>query len=155
MDLTPACLAWLVKVCVIFFLGFWKKKPAWIIWPYKHFSQEDLLYLNKLHAKMNWLYQIRSKILHGTKVIIICIRAWVGNLKQRVPITSKSSKFKGATQHYVKYNICNSTLIFRTPSHCHRFLQVLSHFRGFEPHPRRYFFLKSDIKWAFSYILIY
>ena len=31
----------------------------------------------------------------------------------------------------------------------HRFLQVLSHFRGFEPHLRRYFFLKSDIKWTF------
>ena len=28
-------------------------------------------------------------------------RAWVGNLKQRVPITSKSSKFKGETQAYV------------------------------------------------------
>ena len=27
--------------------------------------------------------------------------AWVGNLKQRVPITSKSSKFKGVTQPYV------------------------------------------------------
>ena len=29
-------------------------------------------------------------------------RVWVGNLKQRVPITSKSSKFKGATQHSSK-----------------------------------------------------
>ena len=28
-------------------------------------------------------------------------RAWGGNLKQRVPITSKSSKFKGETQYYV------------------------------------------------------
>ena len=28
-------------------------------------------------------------------------RARVGNLKQRVPITSKSSKFKGETQHNV------------------------------------------------------
>ena len=28
-------------------------------------------------------------------------RAWVGNLIQRVPITSKSSKFKGATQLYI------------------------------------------------------
>ena len=28
-------------------------------------------------------------------------RAWVGNLKQRVPITSKSPKFKGEAQHYV------------------------------------------------------
>ena len=28
-------------------------------------------------------------------------RARVGNLKQRVPITSKSSKFKGETQRYV------------------------------------------------------
>ena len=28
-------------------------------------------------------------------------RAWVGNLKQRVSITSKFSKFKGATHHYV------------------------------------------------------
>ena len=36
----------------------------------------------------------------------------------------------------------------------HRFLQVLSHFRGFEPHLRRFFFLKSDIKLAFLYILI-
>ena len=32
---------------------------------------------------------------------VIESRAWVRNLKQRVPITSKSSKFKGATQHYV------------------------------------------------------
>ena len=31
----------------------------------------------------------------------IRVTAWVKNLKQRVPITSKSSKFKGATQHYV------------------------------------------------------
>ena len=28
-------------------------------------------------------------------------RAWVGNLKQRVPITSKSSNFKRQKQHYV------------------------------------------------------
>ena len=28
-------------------------------------------------------------------------KAWVGNLKQWVPITSKSSKFKGETQQYV------------------------------------------------------
>ena len=28
-------------------------------------------------------------------------------------------------------------------------------FRGFEPQPRRYFFQKSNIKWAFSYILIH
>ena len=28
-------------------------------------------------------------------------RAWFGNLKQRVPITSKFSKLKGVTQHYV------------------------------------------------------
>ena len=28
-------------------------------------------------------------------------RAWVGNLIQRVPNTSKSSKFKGATQLYI------------------------------------------------------
>ena len=28
-------------------------------------------------------------------------RAWVGNLKQRVPITRKSSNFKGETHHYV------------------------------------------------------
>ena len=27
-------------------------------------------------------------------------------------------------------------------------------FGGFEPHPRRIFLKKSDIKWAFSYILI-
>ena len=50
----------------------------------------------------------------------------------------------------LKSNICNFTLRIRPPSHHHRFLQVLSHFRGFEPHQRRYFFLKSDIKWAFS-----
>ena len=31
----------------------------------------------------------------------------------------------------------------------HRFLQVRSHFRGFEPQLSRFFFLKSDIKWAF------
>ena len=31
----------------------------------------------------------------------IRVTAWVKNLKQWVPITSKSSKFKGATQHYV------------------------------------------------------
>ena len=55
----------------------------------------------------------------------------------------------------LKSNICNSTLIFRTGFHCHIFLHLLSHFRGFEPHPRRYSFLKSDLKWAFSYILIY
>ena len=24
-----------------------------------------------------------------------------------------------------------------------------NHFRGFEPHPRRYFFQKSDVNWAF------
>ena len=30
----------------------------------------------------------------------------------------------------------------------HRILQVLSHFRGFEPRLRRFFFMKSDIKWA-------
>ena len=29
------------------------------------------------------------------------IKAWVGNLKQRVPITSKSSNFKCETQQYV------------------------------------------------------
>ena len=30
--------------------------------------------------------------------MFISCRAWVGNFKERVPITSKSSKFKGATQ---------------------------------------------------------
>ena len=40
----------------------------------------------------------------------------------------------------LKSIIFNSTLKVRTPSHDHRFLQVLSHFRGFEPHQRRYFF---------------
>ena len=49
----------------------------------------------------------------------------------------------------LKSIILNSTLIFRPPSHCHRFLQVLSHFRGFEPQLRRIFFLKSDTKWSF------
>ena len=33
--------------------------------------------------------------------LAVHLRAWVGNLKQRVPITSKSSNFKGETQHYV------------------------------------------------------
>ena len=55
----------------------------------------------------------------------------------------------------LKSIIFNSTLTVRTSSDYHRFLQVLSHFRGFEPQPRRLFFLKSDIKWAFSYVLIY
>ena len=56
----------------------------------------------------------------------------------------------------LKLNIFNFTVTVRTPSHDHRFLQVLSHFCGFEPIPGRYFFfLKSDIKWAFSYILIH
>ena len=55
----------------------------------------------------------------------------------------------------LKLIISNSTILFRPGFHCHMFLQVLSHFRGFEPQPRRYFFLKSDIKWAFSYVLIY
>ena len=29
---------------------------------------------------------------------------------------------------------------------------ALLHFCGFKPQPRRYFFLKSDLNWAFSYI---
>ena len=33
--------------------------------------------------------------------LILTNRAWVGNFKQRVPITSKSSKFKNETQAYV------------------------------------------------------
>ena len=37
----------------------------------------------------------------GLRRSIALIRTWVGNLKQRVPITSKSSNFKGETQHYV------------------------------------------------------
>ena len=45
------------------------------------------------------------RVLTGTKVCFIsrpiAVRALVGNLKPGVPITSKSSKFKGATQHYV------------------------------------------------------
>ena len=39
--------------------------------------------------------------LKFTLLLILGYRAWVGNLKQRVPITSKPSKFKGARQHYV------------------------------------------------------
>ena len=39
----------------------------------------------------------------------------------------------------LKSNIFNFTLIVRTPFDYHRFLQVLSHFRGFEPHLRRFF----------------
>ena len=34
-------------------------------------------------------------------------------------------------------------------------LHETNHFRGFEPQPRRYFFLKSDLNWAFLYILIH
>ena len=45
--------------------------------------------LEKLWLEKNSSYRLRI------------YRAWVGNLKQRVPITSKSSKFKGAIQHYV------------------------------------------------------
>ena len=39
----------------------------------------------------------------------------------------------------LKSNISNFTLIVRTPFDYHRFLQVLSHFRGFDPHLRRFF----------------
>jgi hypothetical protein len=39
-------------------------------------------------------------VIHAVKYIL-GFRAWVGNLKQRVPITSKSSKFQGVTQPYV------------------------------------------------------
>ena len=53
------------------------------------------------------------------------------------------------TQYNLKLIISNSTILFRTGFHCHQFLQVMSHFRGFEPQLRRYFFLKSDIKWTF------
>ena len=45
--------------------------------------------------------------------------------------------------------ISNCTILFRPGFHCHQFLQVLSHFRGFEPQLRRIFFLKSDTKWSF------
>ena len=41
-----------------------------------------------------------SFFFHVTKRLNM-FRAWVGNLKQRVPNTSKSSNLKGETQHYV------------------------------------------------------
>jgi hypothetical protein len=40
----------------------------------------------------------------------------------------------------LKSIITNSTILFRPGFHCHIFLQVLSHFRGFEPQLRRTFF---------------
>ena len=35
-----------------------------------------------------------------------------------------------AVKNVLKLIICNSTLIIRTPSHCHRFLHLLSRFLG-------------------------
>ena len=52
-------------------------------------------------------YIEESYAFHDRKVVQICIfpctvcRAWVGNLKQWVPITSKFSNVKGETQCYV------------------------------------------------------
>ena len=43
----------------------------------------------------------------------------------------------------VHYNILDNALL------------QSNQFRGFEPQPRNLFLKKSDIKWAFSYILIY
>ena len=56
---------------------------------------------------MVWVENFYRNLLHELLYccclcfLTVCSRAWVRILKQRVPITSKSSKFKGETQHYV------------------------------------------------------
>ena len=54
---------------------------------------------------------------------------------------------------HLKSIITNSTILFRPGFHCHIFLQVLSHFRGFEPQLRRIFFLSNLILNGLFHIL--
>ena len=51
-----------------------------------------------------------------------------------------NSKFRVAEINYLKSHPNERTFSWHSGFEGHRFLQVLSHFRGFEPHQRRYFF---------------
>ena len=56
---------------------------------------------------LNWIGQVNFRLTRAFWRIFLNVvwdtwfRAWFGNLKQGVPITSKFSKFKGETQPYV------------------------------------------------------
>ena len=62
-------------------------------------------------------------------------------------------------KNYMKYMLKSDpnerTFSWHSGFDHHRFLQVMSHFVGSSPSRGDIFFLKSNIKWAFSYILIH
>ena len=75
----------------------WKTSHLiWIIRIFWLWSFQNFCLRNFVQSFFDWFI---GNIKDST--IITWCRAWVGNLKQRVPITSKSSNFKGETQHYI------------------------------------------------------
>ena len=82
---------------------------------------------------------------------------WRKNYKLLIQgISSLNIFFQPTTKGQI---ISKQILQFSLEPKIERFLFVFSpkivFFRGFEPHSRKYFFLKYDLKWAFSVILIH
>ena len=75
---------------------------------------------------------------------IVCLEEKMGKVKKinkrtftsinhSCKIIGSGLSFSKIGQHLLKLIISNSTLIIRTPSHCHKFPQALSHFVGSSP----------------------
>ena len=77
-----------------FVSNFTSVTPSWKV--VSLFKLDFYMYIHFVIEFFIFNHVLRSDLFQSCKY-----RAWVGNLKQRVPITSKSSKFKGTTQHYV------------------------------------------------------
>ena len=112
-----------------FYHNVWSHKAnrKWLIvcgkFPVKKDLQQNLIFnKNKIEWKTKFSFDVEFGSWYNFSIHInnfpkrgyFPARAWVGSLKQRVPITSKSSKFKGAAQHYVvklpKFRGCKAPL---------------------------------------------
>ena len=117
------------------------------------FRQTDVQKYARAHIKSS---ELESEFILGTWLWIILKHAIGLTFHRSCCILSKNfrlfifrSLFCISSCKCLKSYPNERTFLSRSGFNLHRFLLVLSHFRGFEPQPRTYFFLKSDIKWAF------
>ena len=88
----------------------------------KNYNKHLIFNKNKIEWKTKFSFDVEFGSWYNFSIHInnfpkrgyLPARAWVGSLKQWVPITSKSSKFKGEAQHYVvklpKFRGCKAPL---------------------------------------------
>ena len=82
------------------------------------------------------LIHIFFKISKANTTVCLIIHVLCKCFEPEIANSANQNKINFA----LKSNIFNFTLTKCTPSDDHRFLQVLSHFRGLKPQPWRYFF---------------